>query len=111
MTTDRKCANDYCDLPGRFTDPSLDGEWYCEHHRKRAMNFHQEQKIKNLEKQVADLEKRLAEVKESYMWEHRCRVDLETAKQRVERDTDVKIKRLEERLEHAKAANRTGWGN
>lgn len=45
---DRKCASQDCDLPGRFTDPSLK-EWYCQHHRTRAMDFNQEEKIRNAE--------------------------------------------------------------
>ncbi len=93
MTLDRKCATKYCDLPGRFTDPSLEGEWYCEHHRKRQMNFNQEQKIKALEKE-RDSWRRTAE-------------KLETEKL----DLATELKAMAEKLKSIQKMSRPGRGN
>ena len=91
--TDRICENTDCDLPAHFTDPSLKGKWYCKHHRERATNFNQEQKVRDLEKD-RDSWRRTAE-------------KLEVEK----RDLAAELGKMVEKLKSIQNMSRPGWGN
>lgn len=57
MDENKKCESFDCDLPGRYTDPSLNGRMFCQHHRRREIDFLKEQEIKELRKENAELRK------------------------------------------------------
>lgn len=51
-----------------------------------------------LQKHFGQDQEKMAEVKDAFMWEHRCRVDLEHAKQILEQDTNATIADLNAKL-------------
>lgn len=55
MDENKKCESFFCDLPGRYTDPSLNGRMFCQHHRRREIDFLKEQEITKLKKENAEL--------------------------------------------------------
>lgn len=55
----RICEAMGCNEPGQYTDPKLEGEWYCQHHRRRALESLNQQEIRELLAEIVKLREAL----------------------------------------------------
>ena len=55
----RVCKAMDCNEPGQYTDSKLEGEWYCQHHRRRELEFLDQQKIRELQAEIVKLREAL----------------------------------------------------
>jgi len=107
MHEPEKCEAMYCNLPGIYTDPSLDGAMYCLYHRRRTMDAIKESQIKDLEAErdhwIALAQKRGREIDELVIGLREITTRLDLMKKEFKCVSDL--------LKSAPKLPRPGWGN